>query len=100
MIYKNDFLEAMNITYTQRMARSEADRQRLHYEIACFYYNDYEEICKILEKETKNNPYSEDTLKTIRFRHIDMMRKVVKKLTAGCLRSGSSVQYSVRNARF
>jgi hypothetical protein len=46
MIYKNDFLEAMNITYAQRMARSEADRQRLHYEIACFYYNDYEEICK------------------------------------------------------
>jgi len=83
MIYKNDFLEAMNITYTQRMARSEADRQRLHYEIACFYYNDYEEICKILKEETKNNPYSEDTLKTIRFRHIDMMRKVVKKLTAG-----------------
>ena len=83
MIYKNDFLEAMNITYTQRMARSEAERQRLHYEIACFYYNDYEEISRILKEETLNNPYSADTLRTIRFRHIDMMRKVVKKLTAG-----------------
>jgi hypothetical protein len=83
MIYKNDFLEAMNITYAQRMARSEAERQRLHYEIACFYYNDYEEISRILKEETLNNPYSADTLKTIRFRHIDMMRKVVKKLTAG-----------------
>lgn len=83
MIYINDFLNSLNIAYSNVLATSDAQRQRLHQDMACFYYNDYEEISRILEKETLNNPYSQETLDNIRFRHIDMIKKTVKKLSAG-----------------
>ena len=83
MIYINDFLNNLNIAYKNVLATSDAQRQRLHQDMACFYYNDYEEISRILEKETLNNPYSQETLDNIRFRHIDMIKKTVKKLSAG-----------------
>jgi hypothetical protein len=83
MIYINDFLNSLNIAYSNVLATSDAQRQRLHQDMACFYYNDYEEITRILKEETLNNPYSQETLDNIRFRHIDMIRKTVRKLTAG-----------------
>lgn len=83
MIYINDFLNNLNIAYSNVLATSDAERQKLHQDMACFYYNDYEEICRILKVETLNNPYSEETQANLRFRHIDMIRKTIKKLTAG-----------------
>ena len=56
MIYENDFLNNLNIVYSNVLSTSDSERQRLHQDMACFYYNDYEYPVKGVSKtEVRRN---------------------------------------------
>lgn len=82
-MFENTTLTSFNQGYNRAMKHSEENRLKIHEDFAAFYYNDYEIICDILRDYTLNNPYSAETLKTLQFRHIDQIEKMLSRLTAG-----------------
>lgn len=84
-MFENTLNQSLDFAFKQAMAKSDSNRQSLHQDMAAFYYNDYEEICRVLASETLDNPYSQETIDRMngRFAHIDHIRKIVKKITAG-----------------
>lgn len=83
MLYNDTLTEAFNMGFQMRLKKSEQDRQKLYDDMSCYYYNDYERISEILREYTLNNPYSAETQRTLRFRHIDVIQKVCRLLCAG-----------------
>lgn len=83
MLYTNTINEGLELSFKSAMAKSDIIRQSLHQDMAAFYFNDYEEICEVLKKDTLNNPYSTETLKTLQFRHVDQIEKILKRRAAG-----------------
>jgi len=82
-MFENVILQSFNEGYNRAMKHSEDNRLKIHEDFSAFYYNDYEVICDILREYTLNNPYSAETLKTLHFRHIDQLDKMLSRLTAG-----------------
>ena len=78
-----DFYSELDLAFHWMKIRSEMERLKLYSEFAAFYNNDYENIQKILYDETLNNPYSAETLKTLKFSHVNMIDKTISRLTSG-----------------
>lgn len=82
-LFKNDFIENMELTFKGYLQRSDSERQKIFQDFAVFYFNDYLGIVDYLKKETLNNPFSLETLKTLKFQHINILKKVLSRLTSG-----------------
>lgn len=82
MLYGNIFNE-LNKAYFSAIRRSEISRLQLFEEFAAFYNNDYESICRYLKRDTLNNPFSLQTLQLIKFRHVNIIHKIINRLTSG-----------------
>ncbi len=73
----------LNRAFTAALRKSEVYRLGMHSEFAAFYNNDYEAICGYLREATLNNPFSEKTLKELRFRHVNITGKIISRITSG-----------------
>ncbi|MBM3712497.1 MAG: hypothetical protein FJW56_03555, partial [Actinobacteria bacterium] len=62
---------------------SEDARLELFQNMRTFYDGDYEGIVDILKDDLLNKPFSQKTLSETRFLHIDVIQKVLNRLTAG-----------------
>lgn len=108
MLYTNTMIEQMNYNFKSFLARSDAKRQEIFQDFATFYFNDYLGIVDILQKSTLNNPFSAETLKRLEFQHIDIISKVLNRLTAGIYNPQPSRyieiedknQYQIENEKF
>ena len=83
MLLKGNIFDELNRAFVNTLSRSEAARLNLHEEFAAFYNNDYESICGYLREATLNNPFSAETLKDLRFRHVNVIKKIVSRITSG-----------------
>ena len=83
MLLKGNIFDELNRAFINTLCRSEAARLNLHEEFAAFYNNDYESICGYLREATLNNPFSAETLKDLRFRHVNVIKKIISRITSG-----------------
>ncbi|MBZ0204251.1 MAG: hypothetical protein K8I03_14645 [Ignavibacteria bacterium] len=83
MLLTGNIYEELNKAFINALKKSEANRLNIHQEFAAFYNNDYESICSYLREATLNNPFSEETLKNIKFRHVNVIRKIISRITSG-----------------
>lgn len=83
MLLRGNIFDELNRAFANTLFRSEAARLSLHEEFAAFYNNDYESICGYLREATLNNPFSAETLKDLRFRHVNIIKKIVNRITSG-----------------
>ena len=83
MLLTGNIYEELSKAFNSALRKSEANRLALHNEFAAFYNNDYESICGYLREATLNNPYSAETLKDLRFRHVNVIRKIISRVTSG-----------------
>jgi hypothetical protein len=73
----------LNRAFSGALLKSETNRLNIHSEFAAFYNNDYESICDYLREATLNNPFSAATLENLRFRHVNIIRKTLRRITSG-----------------
>ena len=90
----NSVLTSLDIVFHASKVRTESMRQKIHQEFSYFYNNDYLEICNVLKQDTLNNPYSADTLNTIQFRHINILKKILKRVTSGIYTKRQIIRYA------
>ncbi|MEO8513708.1 MAG: hypothetical protein ABI543_09125, partial [Ignavibacteria bacterium] len=83
MLLTGNIYEELNKAFSLALRKSESNRLNIHTELAAFYNNDYESICGYLREATINNPYSEETLKDLRFRHVNVIKKIIRRITSG-----------------
>lgn len=83
MLLTGNIFEELNKAFNTALRKSEANRLTIHNEFAAFYNNDYESICGYLREATLNNPFSADTLKDLRFRHVNVVKKIINRITSG-----------------
>ncbi len=83
MLLTGNIFEELNKAFNTALRKSEANRLTIHNEFAAFYNNDYESICGYLREATLNNPFSSDTLKDLRFRHVNVVKKIINRITSG-----------------
>lgn len=83
MLLTGNIYEELNKAFVNALRKSEANRLNIHQEFAAFYNNDYESICSYLREATLNNPFSEETLSKIKFRHVNVIRKIISRITSG-----------------
>jgi hypothetical protein len=83
MLFRGNIFDELNRAFVNTLCRSEAARLNMHEEFAVFYNNDYESICSYLREATLNNPFSAGTLKTLRFRHVNVIKKIISRITSG-----------------
>ncbi len=83
MLLTGNIYEELNKAFNAALRKSEANRLALHNEFAAFYNNDYESICGYLREATYNNPFSAETLKDLRFRHVNVIKKIISRITSG-----------------
>ncbi|HAX49728.1 MAG TPA: hypothetical protein PK605_01620 [Ignavibacteria bacterium] len=83
MLLTGNIFSELNKAFTTALKKSEIHRLAIHEEFAAFYNNDYETICSYLREATLNNPFSEETLKDLRFRHINIIKKIINRITSG-----------------
>lgn len=78
-----NFFNELSLGFEKMKYQSEFERKAIHKLFAAFYYNDYLTINEILKKKTLNNPFSEETLLKINFQHINILKKIINRLTSG-----------------
>jgi hypothetical protein len=78
-----NLFQEMNKAFAGALMKSEVNRLNIHSEFAAFYNNDYESICEYLRESTINNPFSAGTLENLRFRHVNIIKKIVRRITSG-----------------
>jgi hypothetical protein len=83
MLLTGNIYEELNKAIAGALKKSESNRLNIHQEFAAFYNNDYECISGYLREATLNNPFSEETLKTLSFRHVNVIRKIISRITSG-----------------
>lgn len=83
MLLNGNIYEELNKAFSAALRKSESNRLSVHNEFAAFYNNDYESICGYLREATLNNPFSEETLKDLRFRHVNVIKKIISRITSG-----------------
>ncbi len=83
MLLTGNIYEELNKAFVNALKKSESNRLNIYQEFAAFYNNDYESICSYLREATLNNPFSEETLKNIKFRHVNVIRKIISRITSG-----------------
>jgi hypothetical protein len=83
MLLTGNIFEELNKAFNTALRKSEANRLALHNEFAAFYNNDYESICGYLREATFNNPFSAETLKDLHFRHVNVVKKIISRITSG-----------------
>jgi hypothetical protein len=83
MLLTGNIFSELNKAFNTALKKSEIYRLSLHNEFAAFYNNDYESICGYLREATLNNPFSEETLQDLRFRHVNVIRKIIGRITSG-----------------
>ena len=83
MLLTGNIFSELNNAFNSALKKSEIYRLSLHNEFAAFYNNDYESICGYLREATLNNPFSEETLQDLRFRHVNVIRKIIGRITSG-----------------
>ena len=83
MLLTGNIYEELNKAFNAALRKSEFNRLAIHNEFAAFYNNDYESICGYLREATLNNPFSEETLNSLRFRHVNVIRKIISRITSG-----------------
>ncbi|MCC6865756.1 MAG: hypothetical protein IT280_06300 [Ignavibacteria bacterium] len=88
----------LNKAFNSAIKKSEIYRLSLHNEFAAFYNNDYESICSYLREATFNNPFSETTLNNIRFRHVNIIRKIINRITSGIFTKDPVIKLKDANA--
>lgn len=98
MLLIGNIYDELNKAFVSVMRKSESNRLKIHQEFASFYENDYEMICAYLREATLNNPFSENTLKTLRFRHVNVIGKIVNRMTSGIFTKDPVIEYSDMNA--
>ena len=81
MLLTGNIYEELNKAFVSVLKKSEASRLNIHQEFAAFYNNDYECISGYLREATLNNPFSEETLRTLCFRHVNVIRKIISRIT-------------------
>lgn len=77
--------EELNKSFVSALKKSEENRLGIHQEFAAFYNNDYESISEYLRAATLNNPFSVDTLGKLKFRHVNVIKKIISRITSGIL---------------
>lgn len=82
-MFEDTLSEAFELGFKQHLAKSDAIRQSIHQDFSAFYFDDYLEIVEIFKRELLNNPFSAETLKTLRFSHVNIIGKVLNRLTSG-----------------
>ncbi len=83
MLLTGNIYEELNKAFSSALKKSETNRLNIHSEFAAFYNNDYESICGYLKDATLNNPFSAETLKELRFRHVNVIQKIINRVTSG-----------------
>ena len=78
-----NFFNELSLGFEKMKYQSEFERKATHKLFAAFYNNDYLTINEILKKKTLNNPFSEETLLKINFQHINILKKIINRLTSG-----------------
>lgn len=97
MITGNIYSE-LDKAFAGAMMKSEINRLNIHSEFAAFYNNDYESICEYLREATLNNPFSANTLERLRFRHVNMIKKIVRRITSGIFTRDPLIQFTEAGA--
>ena len=108
MLYNNDFLDSLDMTFKNYFERSDAVRQSTFQDFATFYFNDYLGICDILKRDTLDNPFTAETLRTLQFQHINIITKVLNRLCSGIyttpparyLEIPDEKKYNIENEKF
>ena len=83
MLLTGNIYEELNKAFSAALKKSETNRLNIHTEFAAFFNNDYESICGYLKDATLNNPFSAETLKDLRFRHVNVIKKIINRITSG-----------------
>lgn len=83
MLLIGNIYQELQTAFTGVMRKSESNRIKTHQEFADFYENDYEAISEHLRAATLNNPYSFETLKDLKFRHVNVINKIISRMTSG-----------------
>ena len=83
MLLSGNIFNELNKAFAGSIRKSEIHRLSLYEEFAAFYNNDYEAVCSYLREATLNNPFSEETLKDLKFRHLNIIRKIINRTTSG-----------------
>ena len=78
-----DIFTNLALGFQSMRATSEIERQSIHRIFAAFYNNDYLLINDILKRETLNNPFSEKTLEKMNFQHLNILKKILNRLSSG-----------------
>jgi len=73
----------VNTPFQRAMLESDDNRRRDAAKFSAFMDNDWEEIQSILQQETLNKPYSPATQVILRWRHMDIINKVLNRKLAG-----------------
>ncbi len=92
MLLTGNIFSELNKAFSAALKKSEIYRLSLHNEFAAFYNNDYESICGYLREATLNNPFSEETLQDLRFRHVNVIRKIIGRITSGIFTKDPSIK--------
>lgn len=83
MQLNGNIFNELESAYSSMLLKSELNRLAVHTEFAAFYNNDYESICGYLQKDTLNNPFSAETLKELKFRHVNVTGKIINRVSSG-----------------
>lgn len=83
MLLTGNIYEELDKAFVSALKKSESNRLNIHQEFAAFYNNDYECITEYLREATLNNPFSAETLRTLQFRHVNIIRKIISRITSG-----------------
>lgn len=84
-LFKGNIFDELAKAFQRVITKSHINRINTHKEFAAFYNNDYEEITAYLKRDTLNNPFSEETLRTLRFRHVNVIKKLINRITSGIM---------------
>lgn len=93
MLLIGNIFEELNKAFVTALKKSEQNRLGIHQEFAAFYNNDYECISGYLREATLNNPFSEDTLRNLSFRHVNVIRKIVSRITSGVFTKDPAIAF-------
>lgn len=97
-LFIGNIFSELNAAFRRVIIKSKSARLAIHREFAAFYNNDYEEISRYLREYTKNNPFSEKTLETLKFRHVNVVKKFVNRIASGVLTKNPVIKLSAKES--
>lgn len=86
------YIDLTKFQFTLRKRRTEMARINLFQDVAAFYYQEKEEMERVLRSYWQDRPFSKETLDNMLFTHEDVIEKVINRKTAGIFTSQPAVR--------